>query len=61
MRVYQSLSMVWGFIDLKGSGKMDEKVDLTRDKKLAQFHNWFTWCHNCRHGGHAGHMLSWFR
>lgn len=44
-----------------GSGKMDEKVDLTRDKKLAQFNNWFTWCHNCRHGGHAGHMLNWFR
>lgn len=43
------------------SGKADEKADLTRDKKLAQFNNWFTWCHNCRHGGHAGHMLSWFR
>ncbi|MCJ8745463.1 hypothetical protein PDJAM_G00130400 [Pangasius djambal] len=44
-----------------GTGKSDEKVDLPRDKKLAQFNNWFTWCHNCRHGGHAGHMLSWFR
>ncbi|XP_016136994.1 WD repeat-containing protein mio-like [Sinocyclocheilus grahami] len=44
-----------------GTGKADEKADLTRDKKLAQFNNWFTWCHNCRHGGHAGHMLSWFR
>ncbi|KAG9345209.1 hypothetical protein JZ751_009754 [Albula glossodonta] len=42
-------------------GKSDEKVDLSKDKKLAQFNNWFTWCHNCRHGGHAGHMLSWFR
>ncbi|OXB84757.1 UNVERIFIED_CONTAM: hypothetical protein H355_001234 [Colinus virginianus] len=41
--------------------KSDEKVDLSKDKKLAQFNNWFTWCHNCRHGGHAGHMLSWFR
>ncbi|OXB67495.1 hypothetical protein ASZ78_016717 [Callipepla squamata] len=40
--------------------KSDEKVDLSKDKKLAQFNNWFTWCHNCRHGGHAGHMLSWF-
>lgn len=44
-----------------GTGKSDEKVDLTRENKLAQFNNWFTWCHNCRHGGHAGHMLSWFR
>ncbi|KAK5600370.1 hypothetical protein CRENBAI_025253 [Crenichthys baileyi] len=44
-----------------GTGKTDEKMDLTRDNKLAQFNNWFTWCHNCRHGGHAGHMLSWFR
>lgn len=44
-----------------GVGKTEEKVDLSKDKKLAQFNNWFTWCHNCRHGGHAGHMLSWFR
>lgn len=44
-----------------GTGKSDEKVDLTRENKLAQFNNWFTWCHICRHGGHAGHMLSWFR
>ncbi|XP_036902312.1 GATOR complex protein MIOS isoform X2 [Sturnira hondurensis] len=44
-----------------GGSKSDEKVDLSKDKKLAQFNNWFTWCHNCRHGGHAGHMLSWFR
>ncbi|XP_027013645.1 GATOR complex protein MIOS [Tachysurus fulvidraco] len=43
------------------TGKSGEKVDLPRDKTLAQFNNWFTWCHNCRHGGHAGHMLSWFR
>uniref|UniRef100_A0A8C4SMB3 Missing oocyte, meiosis regulator, homolog (Drosophila) n=1 Tax=Erpetoichthys calabaricus TaxID=27687 RepID=A0A8C4SMB3_ERPCA len=44
-----------------GTAKSDEKVDLSKDKKLAEFNNWFTWCHNCRHGGHAGHMLSWFR
>ncbi|XP_046689456.1 GATOR complex protein MIOS isoform X1 [Silurus meridionalis] len=44
-----------------GAGKSDEKADLPREKKLAQFNNWFTWCHNCRHGGHAGHTLSWFR
>ncbi|KAM4704774.1 GATOR2 complex protein MIOS isoform 2-T2 [Rhinophrynus dorsalis] len=44
-----------------GASKSDEKVDLSKEKKVAQFNNWFTWCHNCRHGGHAGHMLSWFR
>lgn len=49
------------FISIVGTGKSDEKVDLTRENKLAQFNNWFTWCHICRHGGHAGHMLSWFR
>ncbi|KAL0984813.1 hypothetical protein UPYG_G00147300 [Umbra pygmaea] len=43
-----------------GTGTSDEKVDLTRNNKLSHFNNWFTWCHNCRHGGHAGHMLSWF-
>ncbi|KAM8967903.1 GATOR2 complex protein MIOS [Pelodytes ibericus] len=45
----------------QGLSKSDEKVDLSKEKKVAQFNNWFTWCHNCRHGGHAGHMLSWFR
>lgn len=52
---------LWINLFLAGTGKSDEKVDLTRENKLAQFNNWFTWCHNCRHGGHAGHMLSWFR
>lgn len=54
-------SMVCVLCFLAGTGKSDDKVDLTRENKLAQFNNWFTWCHNCRHGGHAGHMLSWFR
>ncbi|NP_001091443.1 GATOR complex protein MIOS-B [Xenopus laevis] len=44
-----------------GASKSDEKVDLSKEKKVAKFNNWFTWCHNCRHGGHAGHMLSWFK
>lgn len=44
-----------------GTAKSDEKIDLSKEKKVAQFNNWFTWCHNCRHGGHAGHMMSWFR
>ncbi|KNC79286.1 hypothetical protein SARC_08318 [Sphaeroforma arctica JP610] len=21
---------------------------------------WFSWCQNCRHGGHAGHITEWF-
>eukprot|EP01103_Thecamoeba_quadrilineata_P012751 TRINITY_DN3369_c0_g1_i2.p1 TRINITY_DN3369_c0_g1~~TRINITY_DN3369_c0_g1_i2.p1 ORF type:complete len:703 (-),score=75.42 TRINITY_DN3369_c0_g1_i2:64-2172(-) len=25
------------------------------------FDNWFTWCHTCRHGGHANHILQWFQ
>ncbi|CAL8337121.1 unnamed protein product [Gadus morhua 'NCC'] len=45
----------------QGLGKSEEKGDPARENKLAQFNNWFTWCHNCRHGGHAGHMLGWFR
>lgn len=23
--------------------------------------DWFAWCQTCRHGGHAGHLLDWFR
>uniref|UniRef100_A0A8C6QT82 Uncharacterized protein n=1 Tax=Nannospalax galili TaxID=1026970 RepID=A0A8C6QT82_NANGA len=49
------------FLRLSWGSKSDEKLDLSKDKKLAQFNNWFTWCHNYRHGGHARHMLSWFR
>ena len=26
-----------------------------------QFEQWFTWCQSCRHGGHAQHMVDWFR
>ena len=25
------------------------------------FDYWFTWCQLCRHGGHAAHLLDWFR
>ncbi|KAI5637276.1 zinc-ribbon like family domain-containing protein [Phthorimaea operculella] len=27
----------------------------------APFPAWFSWCVACRHGGHAHHMLHWFR
>ncbi|GBP16081.1 GATOR complex protein MIOS [Eumeta japonica] len=26
-----------------------------------EFPGWFTWCVACRHGGHATHLLNWFR
>nr|XP_022917672.1 GATOR complex protein MIOS-A isoform X1 [Onthophagus taurus] len=29
--------------------------------KVADFSHWFTWCQTCRHGGHASHMLQWFK
>lgn len=25
------------------------------------FDEWFTWCQACKHGGHAGHILQWFK
>ncbi|XP_026683490.1 GATOR complex protein MIOS-A-like [Diaphorina citri] len=28
---------------------------------LNEFGAWFTWCQVCRHGGHAAHVLSWFK
>lgn len=27
----------------------------------APFDTWFSWCVACRHGGHAAHLLQWFR
>ncbi|KAG8195761.1 hypothetical protein JTE90_010637 [Oedothorax gibbosus] len=30
-------------------------------KKLTDFSNWLTWCQTCRHGGHSGHILEWFK
>lgn len=24
------------------------------------FADWWTWCHTCRHGGHASHLAEWF-
>lgn len=29
--------------------------------KVMEFPNWFTWCQTCRHGGHASHMVHWFK
>ncbi|CAL4245935.1 unnamed protein product [Meganyctiphanes norvegica] len=30
-------------------------------RKLSDFSTWFTWCQMCRHGGHANHMMDWFK
>ncbi|KXJ29671.1 WD repeat-containing protein mio [Exaiptasia diaphana] len=41
-------------------------VDANTDKpknirSINPFSNWFTWCQSCRHGGHAHHIVDWFR
>ncbi|XP_031568130.1 GATOR complex protein MIOS-like [Actinia tenebrosa] len=41
-------------------------IDLNAEKpktvrSINQFSNWFTWCQSCRHGGHANHIIDWFR
>ena len=28
---------------------------------IVKFDEWFSWCEQCRHGGHAGHLLEWFQ
>ncbi|KAG7157420.1 GATOR complex protein MIOS-A-like [Homarus americanus] len=30
-------------------------------RKLSNFTSWFTWCQTCRHGGHAHHLMEWFK
>nr|XP_053633345.1 GATOR complex protein MIOS-like [Cherax quadricarinatus] len=32
-----------------------------RRRKLSNFTSWFTWCQTCRHGGHAHHLMEWFK
>ncbi|CAH1238277.1 MIOS [Branchiostoma lanceolatum] len=39
----------------------EEKQDFTKEAKQNKFGSWFTWCQTCRHGGHANHMMEWFR
>ncbi|KAK9890772.1 hypothetical protein WA026_012117 [Henosepilachna vigintioctopunctata] len=31
------------------------------NNKVLEFAHWFTWCQTCRHGGHASHMVHWFK
>ncbi|CAB4065826.1 unnamed protein product [Lepeophtheirus salmonis] len=32
-----------------------------KPKKISPFKNFFSWCQTCRHGGHALHILDWFK
>ncbi|XP_013772701.1 GATOR complex protein MIOS-like [Limulus polyphemus] len=41
----------------KGSEQRLDKVE----NKLTKFSSWFTWCQTCRHGGHAAHLIEWFK
>lgn len=35
---------------------------VTKDnEKIIEFSHWFTWCQTCRHGGHASHIVHWFK
>ncbi|XP_068202400.1 GATOR2 complex protein MIOS-A [Palaemon carinicauda] len=47
----------------KGTGIEDDSNANADDpkKKLANFMTWFTWCQTCRHGGHAQHLMEWFK
>lgn len=29
--------------------------------KSKPFQKWFSWCQNCRHGGHSDHIIEWFK
>lgn len=43
-----------------GTKTVSPIVDI-ESTKVMEFASWFTWCQTCRHGGHASHMVDWFR
>ncbi|KAK7083685.1 hypothetical protein SK128_028073 [Halocaridina rubra] len=43
-----------------GTGTVKSTNDASR-KKLSNVMSWFTWCQTCRHGGHAFHLMEWFK
>ncbi|XP_038044878.1 GATOR complex protein MIOS-like [Patiria miniata] len=45
----------------KHSTKTDQKADAVTQSKQTEFSQWFTWCQSCRHGGHACHLMEWFK
>jgi len=30
-------------------------------QKTIKVSEWMTWCQTCRHGGHASHLMEWFK
>ena len=50
---------------LLAMGSSLESNDIPRspgnDGPSAKFEDWFSWCMNCQHGGHAGHLYDWFQ
>ena len=46
---------------LAGLNIQNEVPNPKTNKKLTRFQNFFTWCQSCRHGGHAKHLLEWFK
>lgn len=43
---------------VRGTGSSSTGADTASAHPFAQ---WFVWCQECRHGGHAGHMHEWFK
>lgn len=45
-----------------GMGKtVDDKTDEHHEHRVSKFSSWFTWCQSCKHGGHACHIIEWFK
>lgn len=43
-----------------GEGSASASTPSSR-RKLTHFSSWITWCQTCRHGGHAHHLMEWFK
>lgn len=44
-----------------GQSNVPNNDGATSKRKLSNFTSWFTWCQTCRHGGHAHHLMEWFK
>ena len=44
-------------------GRENEKSNQVNflKRKVNPFTSWFSWCQTCRHGGHAKHLMDWFK
>ncbi|KAH9267830.1 hypothetical protein BASA84_000517 [Batrachochytrium salamandrivorans] len=36
-------------------------VSNSQEQTATMINSWFTWCQSCKHGGHTGHILDWFK